>query len=114
MKSEPSRPPLPTCAEVATAPVRLPGPALLRFVKKIQPTYDLRNGHCVGHAPRFDTDRHKGETQHEYEQRIEWAQHQCHSCPIIAKCRLRIPKDAAGVWAGEIRHFDKPPQGKAA
>lgn len=99
MRDEPARPPLPTRAEVAAAPVRMPGPALLRFVKQIQPTYDLRQGRCVGQAPRFDTDRLKGESQTDYDERIEWAKGQCRSCPILAKCGIRIPRDAEGVWA---------------
>ena len=114
MKDEPSPPPLPTRAEVAAAPVRLPGPALLRFVKNIQPTYDLRKGRCVGQAPRFDTDRLEGETHEDYKERIEWAQRQCNTCPILAKCGIRIPRNADGVWAGELRSFGKKPKRKSA
>lgn len=114
MTDEPARPPLPTRAEVAAAPVQLPGPALLRFVRNIQPAYDLREGRCVGQAPRFDTDRLEGETQADYKERIEWAQEQCRSCPILAKCGIRVPSNADGVWAGELRRFGKRPATKAS
>ena len=58
--------------------------------------------------------RLEGETQADYKERIEWAQGQCRRCPILAKCGIRVPKNADGVWAGELRRFGKRPATKAS
>lgn len=87
--TQPLRPPIPTREEVAAAHVGIPGPALLRFVAKMQPhRHNLTAGQCVGKAPLFDTDQLEGETHQQHRHRLAHAAELCQTHPELAVCWL--------------------------